>query len=246
MAKMSAADERKLVFQWIGVEEGHLIDFTHGDVTTFFVADCEVDIDPQIYKGTKAVRFQGILKDLDGPDQAVVIRRLLQRCPVGSVERRTHALAEHFLRLATQLEGALPVANPALVLPNQIVEDALRDAELLMQEHGPERATDRVHTALHAYFRWLCADHQIASNDDASITALYSLLRQHHTAFQPTGPRANDITKVLRSLSAVIDALCPIRNHASAAHPAVVLGAPEAWLVINAVRTLFHYFEARR
>jgi len=53
-------------------------------------------------------------------------------------------------------------------------------------------------------------------------------------------------TKALNIFSAVVDALNPIRNRMSGAHPnEVLLDEPEAMLVINAIRTLLHYLNAR-
>jgi len=64
--------------------------------------------------------------------------------------------------------------------------------------------------------------------------------------FKDLGARSEEITKVLRALATVIDALNPIRNRASVAHPnEELLDEPEAVLVINAIRTLLQYIESR-
>jgi hypothetical protein len=43
-----------------------------------------------------------------------------------------------------------------------------------------------------------------------------------------------------------MDALQPIRNNASVAHPnEALLDAPEAMLVVNTARTLLHYLDAK-
>jgi hypothetical protein len=60
------------------------------------------------------------------------------------------------------------------------------------------------------------------------------------------GPRAHDITQVLRSMSAILDALNPVRNRASVAHPnPSLLEQSEAMLVVNAARTILHYLDAK-
>lgn len=44
----------------------------------------------------------------------------------------------------------------------------------------------------------------------------------------------------------IVDALNPLRNRASLAHPnESLLAEPEAMLVINSVRTLLHYIDSR-
>lgn len=48
------------------------------------------------------------------------------------------------------------------------------------------------------------------------------------------------------SFASAVDALNPIRNNASVAHPnAALLAEPEAMLVINSVRTLLHYLDSK-
>ena len=60
------------------------------------------------------------------------------------------------------------------------------------------------------------------------------------------GPRAGEIDKVLKALATVLDALQPVRNRASVAHPnKELLAAPEAMLVVNAGRTILHYLDAK-
>jgi hypothetical protein len=72
------------------------------------------------------------------------------------------------------------------------------------------------------------------------------LIRGQHPAFTTPGPRAQDITLILRAMNSVMDVLNPIRNNASAAHPNENLLAPaEAMLVINITRTMLHYIDAK-
>jgi hypothetical protein len=101
---------------------------------------------------------------------------------------------------------------------------------------------DRVHTAFHGYLKVVCHGAGLGADDDASITTLFKLLRQTHPAFAKAGPRQADVDKVARAMAMAIDALNPLRNDATLAHPAdAVLEQAEAMLVINAVRTLLHY-----
>lgn len=81
---------------------------------------------------------------------------------------------------------------------------------------------------------------------DASLTDLFKLLKERHPKLQNLGPRASDIQQIIRSLSAVIGVLNPLRNKASVAHPnPQLLDEPEAMLVINAARTILHYLDTK-
>ena len=148
---------------------------------------------------------------------------------------------------ASSISALRPVSAPVLKSTSQVVERALTDAESLLTTSGATSGVDRIHTALHGYLLQVCADTKITLPiQDPSLTQLYKALRAQHPKFANSGPRAQDVEKVLNSLSAVVDALNPLRNKASVAHPnANLLPEPEAMLVINAVRTLLHYLEAK-
>lgn len=142
--------------------------------------------------------------------------------------------------------GPAPVATPALTIRSDSVERALADAEQLIYSRGAASGVDRVHTALHGYLKGIAEQASIQFPDGAGITTLFKLLRKSHPALRVPEPRAGDIDRVIRSLSIILDALNPIRNKASRAHPTdAVLHEPEAMLVINSVRTLLHYLDVK-
>jgi hypothetical protein len=77
-------------------------------------------------------------------------------------------------------------------------------------------------------------------------TALLKKLRREHPKLQDLGPRAQDIAKVMNAAGAMLDALTPVRNNASLAHPNKdLLGRDEAQLIVNAGRTLLAYLDAK-
>jgi len=143
-------------------------------------------------------------------------------------------------------EGPAPVTTPSLLITSDVVERALRDAERLISAEGAISGLDRVHTALHGYLRMVCDKRGIQHSPDASITELFKALRLQHPAFSVVGAQAAETQRVVMAFATVVDALNPVRNQASMAHPnATLLAEPEATLVINAVRTLLHYLNAK-
>jgi hypothetical protein len=91
-----------------------------------------------------------------------------------------------------------------------------------------------------------CDAAKIPYTKDPDLTQLIKLLRQHHPKPQNLGPRTQDITQVPLSMGAILDALNPVRNRASVAHPnASLLEQEEAMLVVNAPRTILHYLNAK-
>jgi len=125
--------------------------------------------------------------------------------------------------MADRLErrGVITALPPAIT--SDVVVRALDDAETLLQNGGPESAVDRVHTALHGHLGFLCDE-----------------------AHSDLGPRAKDIETVFKASGSILDALNPVRNNASVAHPnAALLGREEAQLVINVGRSLLVYLDSK-
>jgi hypothetical protein len=144
------------------------------------------------------------------------------------------------------LERATTISFGATVSTSIVVERAINDAETLVHTRGAASGVDRVHTALHGYLHKTCDDATISYEAGATMTALFKKLRADHPAFKEDGPRAQDVTQIMRAMSAIMDALNPLRNNASVAHPnEFLLDEPEAMLTINAARTILHYLDAK-
>jgi hypothetical protein len=127
-----------------------------------------------------------------------------------------------------------------------VVSRAILDAEALLAKSGPVSAVDRIHTALHRYMLAVCDAAGITCLPDASLTSIFKLLRTHHPKFAGSGPQPQEIDRILNSCANILDALNPVRNRASMAHPnRALLLEPEARLVINVGRSLLTYLDAR-
>jgi hypothetical protein len=180
--------------------------------------------------------------------QAKIVRGILAKYPPNheNGSTRTQQLHDDFLGIAQRLEAVCPVSSPDPIITSDVVERAISDAEALLASGGATSAVDRLHTALHGYLRAACDGAEIAYTRESSMTALFKSLRENHPAFAQLGPRAQDITQVMRAMSSIMDALNPIRNSASVAHPnSDLLDTPEATLAINAARTILHYLDAK-
>lgn len=152
-----------------------------------------------------------------------------------------------FIGFGATIEEAIPpIDEPRLRLTNRTVEDALADARQLIAARGSTSGVDRAHTAFHGYLRALCEDAQISVPLDAEVTVLFRALREQHPALQEGGARSEDITRTLRALSTIVDALNPLRNKATLVHPnPELLEEAEADLVLNSIHTLLHYLNKK-
>ncbi|MQA37078.1 hypothetical protein GEV02_02850 [Rugamonas sp. FT29W] len=142
--------------------------------------------------------------------------------------------------------GNVQAAAPAGMSSEDVVVRALADAEHLLQLSGPVSTVDRLHTALHGYFRSLCAENALPVAEDASITALFKSLRTAHPILKDLGSYDKDLVRVLYGFANTIDAINSLRNNGSVAHPSEdLLGEPEAHLAANATRTIFNYIRVK-
>ena len=238
----------RFIKNYIGVEEGgHLADFTHRSLDEFYAEYCDLDIDAKPIQGSKRYKFEKILGDSSPGIQAKIIRGILKRCPPDpSSALRSLQAGEELQAIALRLEGVLAVSSPTLATRSEVVDRALADAEHLIKISGATSGVDRIHTALHGYLKAICKRQRIAFSGDPTINSLFRLIKDQHPAFTTTGPRADDITKITRAMSQVMDVLNPIRNQASVAHPnEELLEEAEAMLVINVVRSILHYLNAK-
>jgi hypothetical protein len=99
---------------------------------------------------------------------------------------------------------------------------------------------------MHGHLLSLCAEQGITTGERPTMNELFKALRTRHPGLADLGARQEDVARILGSMASILDALNPVRNNASVAHPnEELVGEPEAVLVINTVRTLLSYFEAR-
>jgi hypothetical protein len=235
----------RLVEDYIGVTGGYLGDFSYRSHEEFYRQFCDLDMNPSGLPGTTRQRFIQILSHAPPAYQARIIRGILEKYPVESAPGRTKERYDYFSSLAQRVEGNI-VAAPEPRATRDVVLEALRDAEILIRDGRPTSAVDRVHTALHGHLHALCEARHLATPNQATLNQLFNALRQTGPELQPTGARADDINRVIRSTAAILDALNPVRNQATLAHPnAELLEDAEAMLVVNVTRSLLAYIDAK-
>lgn len=253
-AKLTGPETYKVVNDYIGVVDGYLggsypFRFTYSSHQEFYPHYCGLDIDVAQYRrehgGSTRELFLQILKDASAADQAKILRGVLAKFPPDTSEKR-RTLGPTLEALIERLEATPGVGSPQPKITTDTVERAIRDAETLIAKNGATSGVDRVHTALHGHLIAACDAEKIPYEKDPDLTQLIKLLRKHHPKLQNLGHRAQDITTVLHATGAILGALNPVRNRATAVHPNPrLLDPPEAMLVINAAKTILHYLDAK-
>ncbi len=238
-----------IVNKYIGVSSGYLGDFSYSTHRDFYPDYCDLDIDPMQFEGTTRERFIAILSDQEPVIQAKILRGVLLRFPLGdphSPESRSLELHNAISEEICRLEQASPVESLISSYTSEVVNRAIRDTEALIKSNGATSAVDRVHTALHGFLRQICEGASLRLPVDPSLPAVFKALRDQHPHFQPVGPRSQDITQILRASGSILDAMNPLRNQASMAHPNdALLPSEEAMLVINVARSILQYLDAK-
>lgn len=249
MSGLSQGQVLRVVNDYIGMHGGYLGDFTYRTHSEFYPLYCDIDhADPYNVPGTTRESFIAILLDQSPHDQAKILRGLFERFPINAEgapgpRGRTAVLMKEWIK---ELESGATVAGTKPKATRDVVLRAIADAERLLTSTGATSGVDRVHTALHGHLLALCETNGIAVSVDAGLTAAYKALRSGHPNLQEQGPRHQDIRKVLNASAAILDALDPVRNRASVAHPnKQLLDEPEAMLVINVGRTILSYMDAK-
>jgi hypothetical protein len=131
-------------------------------------------------------------------------------------------------------------------ISSEVVLRAITDAQHLIYSSGAVSAVDRVHTALHGYFKKICDLESIPYSKDPSLTELFKQIRLQHPIFVANFNSSDEIKRLFGALGTIIDSLNTIRNRASVAHPNEnLLDESEALLVINCVRTVMHYLDCK-
>lgn len=174
---------------------------------------------------------------------------LQQRSAVTPQEQHINLLLSNHQQHYQIIDGLLNVTSAAVAAPqvsesiSTTVMRALGDAKALIGTIDTSSAIDRAHTALHGYLVKLCSDENISLPADPTVSKAFKELRGSHPAMVATGNRAAEITRVLNSFAASIDAFSTLRNRASLAHVNELLDVPEATATVNAMYTIFRYVQ---
>ncbi len=246
---LTKTEIHKVTYSYIGVEGGYLGDFSYKTHREFYPYFCELDISPDAYDGTTRIRFMTILEKADASTQAKILRGVINKYPVSyfpeDIRKAKCKTLNEIESLIRRLEGqAIHLEQP--IITNEVVERAIKDAEILLKSNGATSAIDRIHTVLHAYLKEVCKQEGIELIKDENLTQTFKKLKSEHPKLQLVGYKQNEIDLIMNAFSNVLDKLNPIRNHASLTHPnPELLGEDESFLVVDSARTILNYLNRK-
>lgn len=246
MSRLNNQDILKLVYEYIGVNNGYLGDFSYKTHAEFYKWYCNLDVDLQKFEGTTREKFIEILRASDESSQIKIVKGILVKYPESSEEHRTATKVKEITDLIKKLEAGCGVPSALPSINSNLVTQAINDAEILLTSTHPSSGIDRMHTAFHGYLKTICDKERISYPQDSSLTHLYKALRENHPGLNNLGTHSHEIDKIIKSLASAIDSLNTLRNRASIAHPnQEILAREESYLYINAVRTLMAYIDIK-
>ncbi|MDF8367957.1 abortive infection family protein [Weissella paramesenteroides] len=139
------------------------------------------------------------------------------------------------------LEENTPVDFTVLNNVDSVVK-AISDAEESMISGQYENAIDRVHTAIHGYFRNILAQNGIQFQQDEKINKLYNQIQTLIENEIEPAEVASLVKTTVRSASGIINTLNDSRNRHSLSHPSdSIIGKNEAKLVISMANAIVEY-----
>jgi len=245
----------RLVEDYIGTtSDGYLKHFSYSKHDAFYHTYCDVEIDVPTCRarcGSTRKTFIQILKDATPRDQAKIIRGTFEfirppEDPYDDEGKRRKDAHEDLLKTAARLEADGQIDLPVLQITTETVSQALKDAEILLKNSGPTNALDRAHTALHGYLKNICIKRGHSPSSDASLTALFKILREQFPEFKDVVAHDNEAKRVFGSIATALDSLNTIRNRGTLAHPnELLLEAAEAMLFINLSRAALGYLNTK-
>jgi hypothetical protein len=250
MEGLKGSEIHWVVNSYIGVSGGYLGDFSYATHREFYSSYCDLELDADAYpQDTTKKKFIAILTQSDPRTQAAILTGLVRRFPVGSEVQRTRPAAQRLLALARRCQQVAVVEGTDPRVTSDTVQRALADATTLLKTHGPTSAVDRLHTAFHGYLKTACRSANLDLSDapsDPRIVYYFKVLRQQHPGFNNPLAQPAATKTVLSTAATFLDQLDPIRNRATLAHANEELIAhDEALLIINLVRSLMQYFDAK-
>lgn len=250
MEGLRSSEIHWVVHNYIGVTGGHLGDFTYASHREFYSSYCDLEIDADaVAEERTRKKFIAILSAADPRSQAAILIGVARRFPAGSEVQRTATAVQRLLALAKRCQQVAVIEGAEPKITSQIVQQALAEATTLLKTHGPVSAVDRLHTALHGYLRTACRVAYLDLSDapsDPRIVYYLKVLRQQHPGFNSPVAQPTAMKNVLSTSATLLEQLDPIRNRATLAHPNEELIAhDEALLIINLVRSLMQYFDAK-
>lgn len=127
----------------------------------------------------------------------------------------------------------------------KITKELLEDAKVLIEHRGARSAVDRIHTAFHDYLKSVCNDKGIPYKNDAGITSLFKLLKDHIIGLEINDKNREAVDKILKGLSTIVDSSNYLRNHASFAHSNDQLDEDEAVIVIDTILIILKYINSK-
>lgn len=140
------------------------------------------------------------------------------------------------------LPDSFEVINFDQIKTNDIILQAIEEAEKSMREGEYHRAFDRVHTALHGYLIDILMKYEVEVSKDEKLASLYKKIQELiEKEIKPT-EIGSLVKTTIRSSNGMINALNEVRNRHSLAHPNInLIGKNEAKLIIGITSAITDY-----
>lgn len=234
--------ERNRLERLLGMESGHVLDFTHRTLSEFVEESVGLDIHDSRYdydSGSKANRLRAFWRREPNHVVGKLVADILDYCRPSDDERELH---DDCRRIAERLQAAPPVLDLSALTPTSggrdfdVLAKSVRES---IEKNEPEAGLDRLHTFVVKYIRVLCEKRSIGTDRSKPLHGLFG---QYVKTLRQEGLIESQMAeRILKSSISTLEAFNKVRNERSLAHDNPVLSHGESVLILNHVASTIRF-----
>ena len=194
--------------------------------------------------GSKANRLRAFWKLEPNQIVAKLLNDLMQCISLDSADSETQKTYQECIQVLARLSGERGITEIVQLTPNSserefaVLARAIRES---IERNEPESGLDRLHTDAVKYFRELCQQRGISTDN---TKPLHSLVSEYIKALRNHGHLESEMTeRILKSSISILEAFNKVRNEQSLAHDNRMLNYEESLLIYTHVASSIRFIE---
>jgi hypothetical protein len=246
MSNLTNIEKRKFETLF-GMESGYVLDFSNRTFDEFVIDSTGLNIFEEKYNsasGSKANRLRAFWRLESNQIVAKLLNDLMQCVSLDSANSETQKTHRECIQALARLSGEQGISEVMQLTPNSserefaVLARAIRES---IERNEPEAGLDRLHTYTVKYFRELCQQRGISTNN---TKPLHSLVGEYIKTLRTNNHLDSEMTeRILKSSISTLEAFNKVRNEQSLAHDNKMLNYEESLLIYNHVVSSIKFIE---
>lgn len=246
MSDLTNIEKRKFE-TLLGMESGYVLGFSNRTFDEFVIDSTGLSILEEKYcsaSGSKANRLREFWKLESNQTVAKLLNDLMQCISLDSANFETQKTYQECIQALARLSGEQEISEVIPLTPNSaerefaVLARAIRES---IERNEPEAGLDRLHTYTVKYFRELCQQRGISTDN---TKPLHSLVGEYIKALRTHGHLESEMTdRILKSSISTLELFNKVRNEQSLAHDNRMLNYEESLLIYTHVASSIKFIE---